>query len=74
MPCRDWMDEDTSAAEERIKNLKSDMAKIRNKLNTLTRLLCEAGNIINETNGREKMSPELKNWFWEHKKEDRKNG
>lgn len=74
MPCRDWLDEETSAADERIKNLKSDMQKIRAKMNKLTRLLCEAGNIINGAHGylSDEMSQELKDWLWEHNKEDRK--
>lgn len=79
MPCRDWLDEETSAADERIKNLKSDMQKIRAKMNKLTRLLCEAGTIMAEQDRfgpdgllHNKMSKELKDWLWEHNKEDRK--
>ena len=46
MPCRDWLEAETSAADERIKHLKTDVDKIRTKMNLLTKLLCEAGNIM----------------------------
>lgn len=72
MPCRDWMDVDTNAADERITNLKSDMGKIRIKLDTLTRLLCEAVKIISDNGCRSRMSKELMDWSWAHVKEDRK--
>lgn len=84
MPCRDWLEAETSAADERIKHLKTDVDKIRTKMNLLTRLLCEAGNIINKErresnlpsrytfNLSDEMSKELKDWLWTHNKEDRK--
>jgi hypothetical protein len=79
MPCRDWLEKETSAADERIKHLKTDVDKIRTKMNLLTRLLCEAGNIINNSHDsnwqghlRDEMSQELKDWLWTHNKEDRK--
>lgn len=80
MPCRDWLEKETSAADERIKHLKTDVDKIRTKMHLLTRLLCEAGNIMNgvaedtisRTNIRDKMSKELKDWLWTHNVEDRK--
>jgi len=73
MPCRDWLDEETNAADERIKHLKYDMGKIRGKMDSLARLLCEAGGIIKDANLTGKMSNELKHWMWAHNRADRKN-
>jgi len=73
MPCYDSRDSSTNIAEERIKHLKTDMDKIRTKINLLTRLLCESGKIM-AYNGvsKDEMSEELKDWLWEHDKDDRK--
>lgn len=73
MPCRDWLDQETNAADERINNLKSDMGKIRAKMDVLSRLLCETGRIINAAGLTGKMSTELKHWMWAHNRTDRKN-
>lgn len=80
MPCRDWIQEETNAADERIKHLKTDVGKIRTKMNLLTRLLCEAGGVMAKVDKEahmsslcsDNMSKELKDWLWAHNKEDRK--
>jgi hypothetical protein len=47
-------------------------------MNLLTRLLCEAGNLLSDADKNNnnqiynKMSKELKDWLWTHNKEDRK--
>jgi len=73
MPCRDYFDEDISKTEVRIKHLKSDISKIREKRDSMARLLCEACEIIEKKGLIDKMSSELKHWKWAHDKADRKN-